>query len=569
VRACSSLTVVITLFNIRRIMSRRLLQLLCVFFLVVTACFSQTFTDGPSAVTNADGRLEIFARASDGSVWHNWQTTPGSSWNGWSELGGVIAGAPTVAVNYDGRLELFVVGENQIAYHNFQTSPGGSWSGWSSLGGSIATPPSVTTNVDGRLQIFAQGTDNAAWTAYQQTPGGSFSNWVSLGGYIIGSPSAAQNIDGRLEIFVLGGGHSAYHQWQTSPGGTWSGWSSLGGSITSTPNVGMNYDGRLEIFAVGTDSTAWDSYQTTPGGSWSEWASLGGYISTAPSIQMDLAKGSLDTFSLSYGQQPWVSNQNTGWGWSALGGELTNSPGIGLNFDARLELFGIGVDGNVWHNWQESSGGSWSGWAPISTDAPFYPQTCQYGAVFDESNFLPADGSGPYLFGSFCALVGAFDPPPPPPPTSEQRPPLPVCTITVYFRNLNFTGGSFAGHGFLTFYRSDTQKTRFIEGYPDSNRMLKAWDSSQGLPGDIPTILGKGNRYGGVTGTAVCGEELTLDAALDQINAANIHYDPRGPNSNSVWRFMIAHVPGLQTALPAGFPPFKAFGYYTKLPGVE
>ncbi|WP_079079115.1 hypothetical protein [Streptomyces sp. DSM 15324] len=36
------------------------------------------------------GRLEIFARGSDGAVWHKWQTAPSNGWSGWESLGGWI-----------------------------------------------------------------------------------------------------------------------------------------------------------------------------------------------------------------------------------------------------------------------------------------------------------------------------------------------------------------------------------------------------------------------------------------------------------------------------------------------
>ena len=36
-----------------------------------------------------------------------------------------------------------------------------------------------------------------------------------------------------------------------------------------------------------------------------------------------------------------------------------------MNFDGRLEIFGIGGDANVYHSWQLSAAGSWSGWNPL------------------------------------------------------------------------------------------------------------------------------------------------------------------------------------------------------------
>jgi hypothetical protein len=41
---------------------------------------------------NQDGRLEVFARGTDGALWHKWQLAPNSGWSGWASEGGVISG---------------------------------------------------------------------------------------------------------------------------------------------------------------------------------------------------------------------------------------------------------------------------------------------------------------------------------------------------------------------------------------------------------------------------------------------------------------------------------------------
>jgi hypothetical protein len=38
-------------------------------------------TDGTVAVgRNVDGRLELFARGTDGAIWHTWQKAPNDGW---------------------------------------------------------------------------------------------------------------------------------------------------------------------------------------------------------------------------------------------------------------------------------------------------------------------------------------------------------------------------------------------------------------------------------------------------------------------------------------------------------
>jgi hypothetical protein len=42
--------------------------------------------------------------------------------------------------------------------------------------------------------------------------------------------------------------------------------------------------------------------------------------------------------------------------------QFTDGPSVVANSDGRLEIFARSADGAVWHNWQTSPGGSWSGW---------------------------------------------------------------------------------------------------------------------------------------------------------------------------------------------------------------
>ena len=41
----------------------------------------------PVVGNNADGRLEVFVRGTDGALWHIWQTAPNNGWSGWASLG--------------------------------------------------------------------------------------------------------------------------------------------------------------------------------------------------------------------------------------------------------------------------------------------------------------------------------------------------------------------------------------------------------------------------------------------------------------------------------------------------
>jgi acylphosphatase len=82
----------------------------------------------PIAARNADGRLEVFYRGSDSQLWHGWQTKLGGDWSDWASLGGRLSYTsgigPLIINNPDGRLEVFAKGENGSLWHIWQTAPG-------------------------------------------------------------------------------------------------------------------------------------------------------------------------------------------------------------------------------------------------------------------------------------------------------------------------------------------------------------------------------------------------------------------------------------------------------------
>jgi hypothetical protein len=320
---------------------------------------------GPSIARNADGRLEAFARGTDGALYHTWQTTAGGAWSGWAGLGGQLSSDPIASVNSDGRLEVFYRGTNGELYHLWQSSPGGGWSGHASLGGGLAQANvAIGHDADGRLEVFAVGTDDALWHIWQTTNG--WSGWASLGGNVPSDIAVATNADGRLEVFYVGTSKEVYHLWQTAPNGGWSGHASLGGYVDPSVAVGKNGDGRLEIFVRGTDSKVYHAWQSSPGGAWSGWADLGGEITSDITVGHD-QDGRLEIFARGTDNAMYHAWQDSsGWsGWAGLGGVITTDIGAAENADGRLEVFYRGTTAELYHLWQTTPNGGWSGHASL------------------------------------------------------------------------------------------------------------------------------------------------------------------------------------------------------------
>ncbi|HEY1954730.1 MAG TPA: glycoside hydrolase domain-containing protein [Polyangiaceae bacterium] len=322
-------------------------------------------TTGPVVARNADGRLEVFARGGDDSLWHRVQTSPGGGWDAWSDLGGKLTADPVVAENADGRLEVFYRGTDGALWHLSQTSAGGSqWTGHGGLGGTLGQANiTVARNADGRLEVFARDDKNALAHLWQKTAGGSYSGWDGLGGDLTSDIVVGTNEDGRLEAFYRGTDFAVWHVFQKSPGGGWSGHASLGGYVDPSLAITRNADGRLELFVRGTNAHVYHMWQKQPNAAWSAWDDLGGDITSDITTTQD-EDGRLEIFARGTDDGIWHDYQKSAggaWaGWASLGGKSTSDIGAFANSDGRLEAFYRGTDKALWHLWQKAANAGWS-----------------------------------------------------------------------------------------------------------------------------------------------------------------------------------------------------------------
>ena len=252
-------------------------------------------------------------------------------------------------------------------------------------------------NEDGRLELVAttddpEGLGGDVWHAWQTAPNGNWTNWHSLGrpGGGATGPAVAQYADGRLEVAVVGGDQAIWHRWQTAPNNGWSDWQSMGRPDAQVPmflTFAQNADGRLEAAVpanndVGDERTIWHAGQTAPSNGWSGWASLGAPPDDffGPLALGANADGRLELFApeaFAGGDQEiwhrWQRTPGGNWsGWSSMGsaggGELlTSVPVLGRNADGRLELFVVAGDGAVWHSWQTAPNDGWSPWSSLGS----------------------------------------------------------------------------------------------------------------------------------------------------------------------------------------------------------
>ncbi len=327
----------------------------------------------PCAARTSDGRLTVFAIGigTAGTLYQNYQTSPGGSWSGWVAMGSGNTwnpySIPAVGVNADGRLEVFVVGTDGTINHIWQKVAGSSattnWSTFNTFSSHVSTTAKLAVGnwANGSLDLFIVGTDGVLYHSYQTAPNGTWSGWFSLGGSWSqdNDIAIANDANGEEEIFMVGNTGNLYNNWQTSANSTsWSGWNDLSGAVSQTVRVAAarNHNGTLEVFTIGTDGVAYTKTQTGQNthALWTAWNSLGG-------------------------------------SWNSL-----VKPVVVADQNGALELFLVGNTGNVYHNFQTSFAtfptGS-SPWFKYPICVPFGNPNYDtgYGGAHDEDVQTPLD----------------------------------------------------------------------------------------------------------------------------------------------------------------------------------
>lgn len=226
-------------------------------------------SSGPDVCSWAPGRLDVFARGGDNTLWHRYFE---NGWSDWESLGGFLTSDPSAVSWGNGRIDVFARGGDNALYHKWFEN---GWSDWESLAGSLIFGPDVCSARPGHLDVFVRGEDNALWHRYIDENG--WSEWESLGGFLTSDPTAVSWGNNRIDVFARGGDNALWHKWLD---GAWSDWESLGGSLSSSPDVCSARLGHLDIFVRGEDNALWHRWFDQNG--WSNWESLGGLLTSDP-----------------------------------------------------------------------------------------------------------------------------------------------------------------------------------------------------------------------------------------------------------------------------------------------
>ncbi|WP_370355051.1 DUF2961 domain-containing protein [Catenulispora sp. EB89] len=222
-----------------------------------------------------DGRLEVFAVMSDGSIMNKFETSPDSTWSAWSSFAPPkTAVNATVAMHQNGRLEVFAVSSTGGVQNKYETAADQAWSGWNGFGpaGTVAEVR-AGNHADGRLEVFAVMSDGSIKNIFEKVTNGTWSDWndYASAGTAGTALTVAQNADGSLVVLAVNASGALQDDAESGPNGTWNGFAAFGPSSGTVTEVGAatHHDGRLEVLAVMSDGSIQNRYEQSANGAWS------------------------------------------------------------------------------------------------------------------------------------------------------------------------------------------------------------------------------------------------------------------------------------------------------------
>jgi hypothetical protein len=162
-----------------------------------------TLTSPPGISSWGPARLDVFAVAGDGALWHTWYNKNWS--NRWENLGGNLNPniAPAAVSWGSGRIDIVARGNDNAIWHLWYND---NWGHWESLGTTpgiaTATGPGIATSGAGHLRIYA--VDNAGTPELYQLPyDNAWGSWTAEAAVPAAfSASATYTPDNRFDVTV-------------------------------------------------------------------------------------------------------------------------------------------------------------------------------------------------------------------------------------------------------------------------------------------------------------------------------------------------------------------------------
>jgi hypothetical protein len=217
------------------------------------------FSGAVAATSWGHGRLDVYARSSDGSLLHQYGTING--WSGtWESLGGFVDGPVAAVSTAPNRADIFARGGNGNVFHKWWDGTGWKPAGsWQNLGGPIDHALTAVASGD-RVDLYAGFADGTTRHRYVTATGASAS-WESLGSVGSGEIAAVTDGPGRSTVVRAGGATIKAHRWN---GRSWTpdnvNWFDLNGATKGSLAACSWGPGRVDLAAVGLDGAVWHKF---------------------------------------------------------------------------------------------------------------------------------------------------------------------------------------------------------------------------------------------------------------------------------------------------------------------
>jgi peptidoglycan/xylan/chitin deacetylase (PgdA/CDA1 family) len=272
----------------------------------------------PAAATTAAG-LHVLVRDSGGNG--AIRTLRGSTWSGWTSIGGPIMGGPAASPLGSTSTVAAAIGLNNGVYRQ-TVSDAGSASGWLSLSGGATSRPGVTVGPDGVVSVVIRGGNGQAFL--RQQIGGQWTGWQSLGGLLDqAAPSVAATAGGLLAVGCIGTDHAFYVKTRTAAGVWSASWRRVGGGFNSDLSLSTTADGtRLVAVGRGGGNNGYFSVGNADASSWSAWTNISGGLASGPAVTVN--GSALEVFAIGFTNRLYRKTavdgtHVTGWtSWQAL-----------------------------------------------------------------------------------------------------------------------------------------------------------------------------------------------------------------------------------------------------------
>lgn len=228
-----------------------------------------------------------------GTLYTNYQKTPGGEWAGWRGPDWAGPGRPKQVYELaatqemmDGRAALWVLDMRRQLWFIMQEQPGGDWGKWQGPNWNDA-PAGFKKLTAARscnhlgMQVWAINDDGAIMTCYQKMTSGKWSKWEAWPATKENSRfieiSACDQADERSMLLAIDNKRQLWGFGMEKPGewgnGVWSGpnWEGMKQKVTNVACVEQGGVRGARVWVIDDDQRLTCNYQITPGGKWTGW----------------------------------------------------------------------------------------------------------------------------------------------------------------------------------------------------------------------------------------------------------------------------------------------------------